>query len=180
MKNKGSLTGNSVVVITGFMGSGKTVLAEALARQMNCSAIDLDRVITDKEGVTPGELIRQCGEDSFRHVESRVLKEVLETISAGVIALGGGTWTISENRELIRRKGCFTVWLDAPFELCWMRILSSGNERPLAPDEQRARSLYEYRQPIYKLVKLRVPVTEGRSIEDIAADVLHALEGANL
>ena len=74
-------------------------------------------------------------EDSFREVETRILREVLKNNPTGVIALGGGAWTFERNRNLMNKHGCVTVWLDAPFELCWERILISGGSRPLARDE---------------------------------------------
>jgi shikimate kinase len=165
----------SVVIITGFMGSGKSVVAHALAQQLQCSTVDLDQLITETEGSTPTEIIKRDGEDRFRRCENRVLKEVLATGSAAVIALGGGTWTIPENRKLIEERNCLTVWLDAPFELCWKRILASGNERPLAPDELTARNLYERRKPIYALAQMHVPVADKQSVIEISAEIARAL-----
>src|SRR5689334_1920355 len=89
------------IVITGFMGSGKNTVGRALAASLNCSFVDLDQQITKIEGRTANEIIRNDGEAVFRKIETQILRELLASGSTGVIALGGGTWTVAENRQLI-------------------------------------------------------------------------------
>src|SRR5882762_3930795 len=121
------------LIIIGFMASGKTTMAHHLARKLNCSGIDLDELIARRERRTPQEIIEQDGEEGFRRIETEALREVLSDASVQVIALGGGAWTVAENRKLIAQQGALTVWLDAPFELCWKRIEAGQATRPLAP-----------------------------------------------
>jgi len=159
------------IIITGFMGSGKTTIARALAQILGWEMLDLDHVIAEREGRTAREIIEQDGEESFREIETRIIREVLENSPMGVIALGGGAWTLERNRNLINKHGCVTVWLDAPFELCWERILLSGNSRPLAHDEGQARTLYAQRRPQYALAKLPVRLVANRSTDEISAEI---------
>lgn len=162
------------IVITGFMGAGKTAVAAVLARKLNCPIIDLDDFLSEREGRTPQAIIEEDGEQGFREIESAALREVLEKGAAvGVIALGGGTWTIADNRALIHMHGARTVWLDAPFELCWQRI-KSGNKRlrPLARDLDSARALYDARRTFYQRAALRIQVDESKSAEMIAAEIV--------
>ena len=144
------------IVITGFMGSGKTRVARELARRLNVEMADLDERITEREGRSPAQLINDEGEEAFRVIESDVLRELLAKDSARVIALGGGAWIQEVNRELIDQHGCVSVWLDVPFELCWARIETSGEDRPLGRTKEQAQTLYDQRAPIYKLAKVRV------------------------
>lgn len=144
------------IVITGFMGSGKTRVARELARRLNVEMADLDERITEREGRSPAQLINDEGEEAFRVIESDVLRELLAKDSARVIALGGGAWIQEVNRELIDQHGCVSVWLDVPFELCWSRIETSGEDRPLGRTKEQAQTLYDQRTPIYKLAKVRV------------------------
>jgi shikimate kinase len=165
------------IVITGFMGAGKTSVAEALGELLGCGSIDLDEVITESAGRTPQQLIDQDGEAAFREVETRVLNETLADTSACVIALGGGAWTLERNRELVRAHGCITVWLDASFELCWHRIKRHVTEdRPNARNRDRARSLFAARRTAYQLADVRIDVTRGRRVDRIAADIHQAIE----
>lgn len=164
------------IIITGFMGSGKTTVARGLARILGREMLDLDHVIAEQEGRTAKEIIEQDGEDSFREIETRSVRGVLENSLPGVIALGGGAWTLERNRNLINQHDGVTVWLDAPFELCWGRILRSGGGRPLARDERQARMLYAERRPQYALAKLHIQVVANKSTDNISAEIAKALD----
>ncbi len=162
------------IIIAGFMGSGKTTVAQALARMLNRSLVDLDQEITASSGRTPGTIIEQDGEQSFREIETRILHDVLQSGAARVIALGGGAWTLQRNRDLISEYGGITIWLDVPFELCWERILASKAERPLAPDLPQTQMLYAERRPHYALAQLHVEVDMNKSTDEIVAEIVEA------
>jgi shikimate kinase len=132
------------VVITGFMGAGKTTAAAALAERLHCRALDLDEFIAGRHGRTAQMIIDEEGEPRFRELETEALREALRT-DACVIALGGGAWTIERNRALVAEHGGLTVWLDAPFELCWERIEScvQKSRRVEVKDGMSARQIAE-------------------------------------
>ena len=163
------------IVITGFMAAGKTSVAQALATRLQCRMIDLDFIIAERERRSVPALINTEGEARFREAEQRALSVVLEMKRARVIALGGGAWTVSENRSLIESHDCLTVWLDTPFELCWQRIIESEEVRPLAKDKEAAEKLYQVRRPLYALSRLHISATEEQSIEDLAEEIMKAL-----
>ena len=164
-----------LIVITGFMGAGKTEVAAALARRLACPMLDLDRLIEEREGRSPQVIIDEEGEPRFRELETLALRKALSDGRAHVIALGGGTWTLSHNRALINEREAFTIWLDAPFELCWQRIESEKTERPLARDFASARRLYDERRAVYDQAMLRVQCAKDKSAEAIAAEIAEAL-----
>jgi len=110
------------IVITGFMGCGKTRVARELARRLDAMMVDLDDEITKRTGRSPAQLIDEDGETAFRAIESETLREVLGAREAKVIALGGGAWIQEANRQLADQHSCTTIWLDTPFETCWARI----------------------------------------------------------
>jgi shikimate kinase len=155
------------IVITGFMGCGKSVVARALAAHLNVSFVDLDESITDRTGRTPAQLIKEDGESAFRCIETDTLREVLHAGEAGVIALGGGAWIEAANRELINQYGCSSVWLDVPFEVCWTRIESGGEDRPLGRTKSQAATLYERRRPVYQLATIHVPLLGHEDLDDL-------------
>ena len=163
------------IIITGFMGAGKTTTASALARKLACAMIDLDCFIYEREGRTAQVIIDEDGEQRFRELESEALRDALEQENARIIALGGGTWTIDRNRSLINERGGITVWLDAPFKLCWERVAASGNSRPFARNLDDARRLYDERHELYAQAALRVEISEDKSADVVAAEIAKAL-----
>jgi shikimate kinase len=163
------------VLLTGFMGAGKTTVALALARALGVRSVDLDDLVHAREGRTAQQLIDEEGEAAFRDAETRALEEVLNDEEARVIATGGGAFTFERNRALVSRRGCLTVWLDAPFELCWRRAQTEENRRPFARDEAKARELYERRRAAYALASLRLRVVEGATPEHLAREIERAL-----
>ena len=166
------------IVITGFMGCGKSVVARALAQHLNVSFVDLDESITARTGRTPAQLINDDGERAFRAVESETLREVLHSREAGVIALGGGAWIEVPNRELINEYGCVTVWLDVPFVVCWARIEMAGEDRPLGKTRSQALSLYERRRPAYQLANVHVSVSGREELDDLISTIQDMLNAS--
>ena len=166
------------VLLTGFMGAGKTTVARALARVLSARAVDLDDLVAAREGRNAQRLIDEDGEAAFRDAETRALEEALNDEGARVIATGGGAFIFERNRALAERHGCLTVWLDAPFELCWQRTRSEDNLRPFARDEAKAGELYERRRDSYALAKLRLRVEPDATPEQLAREVASALLSA--
>jgi shikimate kinase len=164
------------IVITGFMGAGKTTVGAALAERLRCRLIDLDQFIERREGRAPQVIIDEEGESRFREIETEALREVLQTGNARVIALGGGTWTLERNRTLISEHDGYVLWLDAPFELCWQRIESESGSRPLSRDFDNARELYDRRRAVYDQAALRIEVSEDKSTAMIASEIIEALQ----
>jgi shikimate kinase len=160
------------IVITGFMGCGKSKIARELARRLNVAMVDLDERITQREGRSPAKLIVEDGEPAFRAVETRTLDNVLQSGAAKVISLGGGAWIQEANRALIDRYDCVSVWLDAPFDLCWARIEASEEVRPLGRTRDQALALFEQRRPIYELADVHVRIRDEK-LEDLISRIVH-------
>ncbi len=160
-----------LIAITGFMAAGKTTVSRALAAKLNCEFVDLDELITAQHKKSISEIIKADGEDRFRQLETKTLAEVLPASDYFVIALGGGTWAREENRRLLNEQNARIIWLDAPFELCWKRIPTGDNGRPLAPSREVAERLYRARRPVYELAELRLAVSAGQSAEACANEI---------
>lgn len=147
------------IVITGFMGCGKSKVARELALRRNAVMVDLDEWITARTGRNPAQLITEDGEPAFRAIESNTLRDLLQTGEAGVIALGGGAWIEKANRDLIDEYGCTSIWLDTPFAICWERIATSEEDRPLGRTREEAEARYDRRKPIYALAQIHIAFT---------------------
>jgi shikimate kinase len=163
------------IIITGFMCAGKTTVARALAARLNCTWLDLDEFIAAREGRTVPAIIDADGEPRFREIETAALVAALAT-DARIIALGGGAWPGARNRALISAHDCLTIWLDAPFELCWQRIAAAESVRPLARKHDAAHARYAERRMYYQLAQHRV--SAAQSVDEIVAEVLMRLEQA--
>jgi shikimate kinase len=164
------------IVIVGFMGCGKTTVARALGARLECGMLDLDAIISAQQNMSIPEIISEQGESAFRDAETSALQIVLDRLQPRIIALGGGAWTLERNRDLISKHECVTVFLDAPYDLCWQRITDHPVARPLALDEPSAEKLYRERHPQYALANLRVEVTDRMSADELAAQIAEAIK----
>jgi shikimate kinase len=163
----------SNIFLIGFMASGKSTIGPLLAARLDRPFIDIDPLIEAKTRRTIAELIAHEGEDRFRQIETETLRETVQGEIA-VIAPGGGAITRAENRELMSNCGII-VWLDTPFELCWLRIQRDRIVRPLAPDEESARARYDQRLPIYRHNSIRIETREDHSPDQIVEEIIRII-----
>ena len=89
------------IVLAGFMCAGKTTVGRALAARLDGALLDTDAALVEREGRSIEAILDEDGEPRFRQLERDALRAVLERDASRVIALGGGTWTVAENRALI-------------------------------------------------------------------------------
>lgn len=166
---------DKLIVIVGFMGCGKTVVAQELSRLLDRPCVDLDARIEDVEGRSPAQIISEDGEESFRQKETSALRQLLRGDERAVLALGGGAWTIAVNRELIRSIDSVVVWLNTPLDVCWPRIKQDAQLRPMAPSRAAAERLLSERLPFYRIADLRIDV-EHESPAQIAENITALLQ----
>src|ERR1044072_5804880 len=159
------------IVITGFMGCGKSKVARELALRRNVTVVDLDEWITSRVGRSPAQLITEDGEPAFRKIESNALRDLLKAGEAGVIALGGGAWIEKVNRDLIGGYGCTSIWLDTPFAICWERIVASEEDRPLGRTREEAQARYDHRRSIYALAQIHIRVKVEQTPNDLISTI---------
>ena len=156
------------ICLTGFMGVGKSSVGRHLAQILRSERMDLDFFIEKNERRKIVDIIDNDGIEAYREIESSNLQRLLDENSAQVISLGGGTWTVPSNRELIKNKGLTSVWLESTFEHCWYNIKFSHKERPLARDKAKAKQLFEERREVYCLADWHFIVKPEYSSYDIA------------
>ncbi len=159
------------IALTGFMGVGKSSVARHLAQMLKCRRVDLDHVIETNENRKVVEIIDGDGVQQYRDLETMYLKQVLDESNSRILSLGGGTWTMPINRELLKSHGFTSVWLESTFEHCWLNIAFSRKERPLARDKQSARKLFEERQKVYCLADWHFIVRPGFTSHDVAKNI---------
>ena len=156
------------IAITGFMGVGKSSVARHLASLLECEREDLDQLIEAREQRRVTEMIGGDGEPAYRRIETETLREAIARGRSDIISLGGGTWTIAENRRLIIDAGFTVVWLESSFEHCWMNIKHSRKERPHARNKSDAKRLFDDRQKYYCLADWHFVVKPEFTSYDVA------------
>ncbi|MBK8465007.1 MAG: shikimate kinase [Chloracidobacterium sp.] len=156
------------IALTGFMGVGKSSVARHLANMLKCKKVDLDFVIESSENRKIAEIIDAEGEGKYREIETENLKEVLNASDIKILSLGGGAWTIEQNRKLLQENGFTSVWLEASFDHCWRNIAFSRKDRPLARNKQKALKLFEDRQKVYCLAEWHFVIRPDFTSYDVA------------
>lgn len=159
------------VALTGFMGVGKSSVARHLANIIKCERLDLDAFIEKNSGRTIADIITNDGEPAYRTIETANLVRALNETEARILSLGGGTWTIPGNRDLLMSGGVTTVWLESTFEHCWTNISKSRKERPLAKNKDAAKQLFDSRQSIYCLADWHFIVRPEFTSYEIAGQI---------
>lgn len=151
------------------MGSGKSTVGQELARRLDWTFIDLDQQIERRERKSIPDIFDQQGEPGFRSAETAALRELTQSLtSASVIALGGGAFGESKNRELISIWP--SVFLQASLDELWSRCSHDRSIRPLRNDRQQFSRLYEKRLPSYLEATVTV-VTSDRDIPSICSEI---------
>lgn len=118
-----------IVFLTGFMGSGKTHWGKLWAEANGYRFIDLDESIAEETGISVSDLFEKKGEDHFREVEAKVLRQ-LDLQDGTIVACGGGTPCFHDNMEWMNAMGK-TIFLKANAMYLWERIREEKEVRPL-------------------------------------------------
>jgi shikimate kinase len=145
------------LILTGFMGAGKSTIGRLLAARLGWDFLDLDAHLEQRTGTTIAEIFALHGEARFRRLESSALASAL-SLRNTVIALGGGTPEGLTNRLLLEQTpGTLTVFLDAPFPILFDRCVLQDIARPILADPDHALARFAQRRPLYlRLSKLAV------------------------
>lgn len=141
------------IFITGFMGTGKSTVASALAKRECKIMMDMDQMIEDRVGKSITEIFNHEGEEYFRRIERQVLKEIACKNNL-VIATGGGALLDEENYQLALKRGTI-ILLHASPQVIFNR-LQAENSRPLLAGNnkfEKIRELMDKRKKGYSRFK---------------------------
>jgi shikimate kinase len=170
------------ILLTGFMGSGKSTVGRLLAARLGWQFLDLDDAIEALGGDTVPNLFARHGEPHFRTLETQALTRALTTTRT-VIALGGGAPETEANRlALTTTPGTAVVLLHAPFatlfERCEQQAVNnpSATARPNLASREAAGQRYTRRQPLYAAIATHTIDCSTSTPEQTAAAILNVLE----
>jgi len=165
------------VVLTGFMGSGKSTLGPLLAERLGWRFLDLDSEIERRDGRTVARIFAESGERHFRKLESAALAALLGRRRL-VLALGGGAPEELGNRLLLEQTPrTAVVYLAAPFQALVDRCLQQPGaaERPVLADLSTAERRFKTRKRLYERIAGHTVETADLNIEQAADSVLKRL-----
>lgn len=162
------------IVLTGFMGTGKTVVGRRLAERLALPFVDLDDAIEAAASMAIPEIFASEGESGFRRRERELIASVANRGSC-VVTTGGGAVLDPENVRNLRT-GAFLVCLVAEPAVILQR-LGADARRPLlqsADRLSRIRELMEQRGPAYAQADLSIE-TSGADVEEIVDRIVQHL-----
>ena len=120
------------ILLLGYMGSGKSVVAKQLSKALQYSFVDLDTAIAEDQNLSIAKLFETKGELYFRSKERLVLDSLLKGTDTLVLALGGGTPCYGDlMRKLTQSPGVVTIYLGAEVDTLTNRLFSQMQSRPL-------------------------------------------------
>jgi shikimate kinase len=164
------------IVLTGFMGAGKSTVGLLLAERMGWDSLDLDTYIETTTKKSARALFDALGETEFRQLESDLWSSVLQR-SHAIVAPGGAVIDKAENQNVLAAsEGSFVVFLDAPFQTLIDRCLrqeqrEGGTYRPLLHKTETAHARYMERRVLYANHAHRVVDVAHSSPEFVAQDI---------
>lgn len=162
-----------LAVIVGAPGAGKSTVGRRVARALDVRFRDTDHDVEARAGKPVSEIFIDDGEATFRSMEKSAVAAALGE-HAGILALGGGAILDPDTRALLAEQR--VVWLRVGSADAAARVGLTG-ARPLLLGNVRGRliTLLEERNSLYEQVASVTIDTDGRSIDDVTADVVAAL-----
>ncbi len=163
------------VILIGPMGSGKTTIGSLLAQRLGLSFRDTDHLIEEQEEKTVSQIFLDQGEDAFRAIEKRVLREELLT-DGTVLSLGGGAPISIDAQSALRAIASHIILLDISLSTVAPRI-GFNRDRPLLLNNPRGQwqTLMEARRPIYEAIADTIINVDDKSEDEIVTIVLSSL-----
>lgn len=162
------------IVLTGFMGSGKSTVGPLLAARLGWGFVDVDEVIEAEAGVKIAELFARDGEAAFRQREHGAIARLAEGEEL-VLALGGGAIETEEVRTLLLgTAGTLLVHLEVHLETTLRRCAGTEGLRPILADRANLAARYERRLPLYREAHVSVKV-DGLTPEEAVEAIVEAL-----
>ena len=160
------------IVLTGFMGSGKSTVGPLVAARLGWRFVDVDNVIEAEAGSRIAEIFAHSGEAVFRDLEHATIAR-LAAMDNLVLALGGGAIETAETRELLSQEGTLLVHLEVKLETALARCGGTEQERPVLADRANLESRYARRLPLYRTAHASV-AADALTPDELAKAVANA------
>ncbi len=138
---------DKIIILIGFMGSGKSYLGKKAADFFQTEFLDLDLVIEKQQSLSISQIFEKFGEEYFRKLENEMLRKIK---IGSIIATGGGIVEQKINRVFFQTQDKYVIWLNPSWETILSRI--KNTERPLVSKltENELLDLWQSRKPFYR------------------------------
>jgi shikimate kinase len=161
------------IVLTGFMGSGKSTVGPLVARRLGWRFVDVDDVIEAEAGIPIAEIFARHGEAAFRDQEHATIAR-LAAGDALVLALGGGAIERPETRDLLlNAPGTLLIHLEVELATTLARCQGTEGTRPVLADRANLAARYQRRLPLYRAAHVSIPV-DALPPEQVVEAILRA------
>ncbi|MCK8522754.1 shikimate kinase [Aquimarina sp. D1M17] len=171
-----------ILVLLGYMGSGKSLVGRKLAEDKKFEYLDLDNYVEIQEKKTISQIFNDKGEIYFRKKESEYLKEVLESKIDVVISLGGGTPCFAGNMDLLKTYSDLkSIYLNTSLDVLTERLFVEKDKRPLIAHIKEEEDLKDFirkhlfeRSYYYNQADVRV-TTDNKGASEISVEICENL-----
>lgn len=163
------------IFLIGFMGAGKSTIAECLRQNYGRRVVEMDQRIEEQEQMAISKIFEEKGEDYFRGLETKLLQE-LQGQNNLVVSCGGGVPLRTCNVEVMRKSG-YVIFLTAKPETIYQRVKNSHN-RPLLENNKNIpfiTSLMEERRRWYEAAADYLVATDHRTAEEICREIIEKI-----
>lgn len=138
------------IILTGFMGTGKSVAGKSVAQKLSMQYLDLDEMIEKDVGMKINKIFQRKGEPYFRDLETKACK-CISILDNFVISTGGGVVLREKNMNELSGNGVI-VCLTASPDIIYQRA-GKYRHRPLLnvkDPKKEISELLKKREPFYK------------------------------
>ncbi|MFV8374115.1 shikimate kinase [Flavobacterium sp. LB1P71] len=168
------------IILLGYMGCGKSTIANKLSKNIEIPFVDLDKKIEEKVNLSINDIFEKHGEIYFRKLEHEVFIELLNSPDNLIIGLGGGTPCYANNHELLKGDSVVSVYLKASIETLFDRLAHNKTKRPLIADKSDeemkefiAKHLFD-RSFYYNHAQHKV-IVDDKTIDETVMDIVAIL-----
>jgi shikimate kinase len=163
----------SRIILTGFMGSGKSTVGPLLAARLGWKFLDADDVIEAEAGMTIAEIFASRGEAAFREREHAAIAGLAQTDEL-VLALGGGAIEHDATRALLLTSpGTQLIHLEVELATTLKRCSGTEQTRPILADQANLAGRYDRRMPLYRTAHISIQV-DALTPEQVVDELLRA------
>ncbi|MEW4924086.1 shikimate kinase [Algibacter sp. 2305UL17-15] len=168
-----------IIVLIGYMASGKTSIGKKLAEKLNYNFLDLDAIIEEKENMTVTEVFKEKGEIYFRKKEAFYLNALLKSENKTILSVGGGTPCYSGNMDvLLNNKNVKSIYLKASLTTLVEKLMRKKAKRPLIAHIETKEEMTEFigkhlfeRIQFYNQAEIQVSI-DNKTKDDVVEAII--------